>query len=161
MAGRNQPKDVFRYIDMCHGDVEQCWHYVGTIKTDKNGKNPRPYFSYSGKKYLAYRVVFDLFHPDNVLTTGEVVRHTCDNSICCNPTHLERGTHIENMKDMRDRERHGIPHHAVKAIKRLLLQGKQTHAQIGKLYGVSRETISAIHQGRTYVDVHADKEGDV
>lgn len=150
MARKNRDIDVFRQIDMHHGDVSVCWEFIGQIKGVDG--NERPYFSYGGKKYFAYRVVFDLFHPDNPLEKDEVVRHTCDNSICCNPTHLERGTHQENMDDMKKRERHGLPHHTVRAIRTLLATG-DTHASIAEKFGVSRETVSAISQRRIYKEV--------
>lgn len=156
MPKRNKDIDVFKHIDMHNGDVSVCWEWLGQIKTDNKGNNPRPYFTYDNKKHLAYRVVFNLFHPDEPLADKEVVRHTCDNSICCNPTHHERGTHEENMADMRKRERHGLPHHAVKAIRRLLNAGNMTQQEIADNFGVSRETISAIKQNRVYTEVTDD-----
>ncbi|QRY51726.1 HNH endonuclease [Mycolicibacterium septicum] len=38
-----------------------------------------------------------------------VVRHKCDNPPCCNPAHLEIGTHAENMQDMARRGRAAKP----------------------------------------------------
>ena len=149
---KNKPVDVFQHIDMHGGDYSVCWEWQGYVKTKEDGSNPRPYISLSGSKKLVYRVVFDIFHPDQPLTVKEVVRHTCDNSICCNPTHLERGTHEENMRDMRERQRHGLTHHAVKAIKRLLANGV-THVLIAERFGVSRETITAINNDVVYSDV--------
>lgn len=37
----------------------------------------------------------------------EVVRHTCDNARCINPTHLLGGSQVDNMADMRVRGRTG------------------------------------------------------
>lgn len=149
---------VFQHINMHEGDTSVCWEWLGQIKTKNN--DSRPYFTVGGKKQLAYRVVFNLFYPSEPLQGDEIVRHTCDNSICCNPTHLERGTHQDNMDDMKSRERHGLTHHAVKSIKRLLQEGVH-HAVIAKRFGVSRETVSAIHQGRVYKDVNInDSDND-
>ena len=42
--------------------------------------------------------------------TGEwpqVVRHTCDNPRCINPTHLIGGTYADNMRDCKERNRLG------------------------------------------------------
>ena len=36
---------------------------------------------------------------------GLVVRHKCDNPPCCNPEHLELGTHQQNVQDAVDRNR--------------------------------------------------------
>jgi len=58
----------------------------------------------------------------------------------------------QNSNDMKERERHGLPHNSVKAIKRLLQQGRQ-HNDIADLYGVSRELITAIANGRVYQHV--------
>lgn len=153
MAKKNKPLDVFRKINMHGGDPSCCWEYEGTI--DKG----RPYFWLHGKKTIAYRLVFNLFNTEEI-KPDEVVRHTCDNGeapvCCCNPHHLERGSHQENMDDMKTRERHGLPHHAVKSIRRVLQSGHRTHADIAKDFGVSRETITAINNDRVYA--HVDKE---
>jgi hypothetical protein len=162
---RNLATDVFKKIDMKGGDSSACWPYKGG-HSDKG----IPYFDYGGRKYVAYRLVFELFH--GPLAKGEVPRHTCDNGapnylaglvpgVCCNPHHLVRGTHADNMRDMKERERHGLPHHTIRAIKKLIGQGRQ-HALIADLYGVSRETVTAIANGRSYshVEMNEDEEGN-
>jgi len=145
----NRPVDIFRKINMHHGDRTVCWEWKGTI--DKE----RPYFVIKGKKLLVYRIMFDVMN-DIILKDDELVRHTCDNSICCNPFHLVRGTHQENMDDMTERERHGMPHHTVRNIKKLLKDGKQTHSEIAELYGTTRENITAINRGISYKHVEID-----
>lgn len=111
---RNQPLDVFKYIDMPEsGDPEPCWEWTGSVggrSTDQRG-----YFSVGGVKWLAYRLVYTLVYGD--LGEGVVVRHMCDNSMCCNPYHLEKGTQSQNEQDKYDRDRYGFP---IKVIENIL-----------------------------------------
>jgi hypothetical protein len=136
----NQAHDVFRKIDMT-GGPEACWPWKGGMY------NQRPYFEYQKQKRLAYRIVYELTYGVE-LDTGTMLLHSCDNSWCCNPAHLRPGTHQENMDDMVERDRHGIPHHAVRGIRHLLETTELSKAAIGRMYGVSRETVSAIAHGR-------------
>ena len=54
------------------------------------------------KLELAHRVAFMLTYGD----PGKLeVMHTCDNEPCCNPAHLEKGTHTKNMQDKVSRGR--------------------------------------------------------
>lgn len=146
----NKPTDVFKLIDMTPGP-DKCWPWKGVL-----ARNGRPYFTLNGKKRLAYDVVRELVTGVS-LKPGELNRHSCDHEWCCNWRHLTVGTHIENMMDMKQRERHGLPHHTVKAIKRLLAANR-THQEIADLYGISREEVSAINQGRVYQ--HVKEEGN-
>ena len=142
MARSNQPVDVFSYINMMNGDNESCWPWKG--KT--NEKDGRPYFTVQGKRRPSYVYVIELT-TGKKQTTGTVVRHKCDNPICCNPTHLEWGSHQENMNDMKERDRHGVPKTVVRAIHNLADNGK-TQQDIAEIYGLSREAVSAILTGR-------------
>ena len=152
MRPKNKPEDVFKYIDMQNGDTEKCWPWKGKV----NEKDGRPYFTINGRRSPSYSVVLHLVHRDEY-TKGLVARHKCDNKICCNPEHLEWGTHQDNMNDMKERERHGLPKTVVRAILRLRTAGK-TQKEIAELYGVSRETISAITTGRTHAENILDIE---
>lgn len=148
---RNSPHDVFKYIDMHDGDPEPCWTWTGSL----GGTDKRPYFAVSGTRRLAYRIVYELVHGVELKST-EVVRHKCDTPHCCNPAHLETGTHAENMQDMKERERHGLPHNTIRAIKALLTDGRFTHAEIAERYGVSRQLITEISRGTVYSHVETD-----
>jgi hypothetical protein len=140
MARKNTPHDVFKHIDMT-SMPDKCWEWKGKV----NAKDGRPYFTIEGKRRPAYAIVLEVFKGE--AQEGRVARHSCDNPICCNPHHLTWGSHQDNMNDMKERERHGLPKTVVRAIRRLLGEGR-TQQEIADLYGVSREAISAINTGR-------------
>ncbi len=159
MRKRNQPHDVFKLIDMCGGDREKCWPFKGELN-DKG----LPYFQAGGKKHLVYRLVYQLVCGE--LSSDDIARHKCDNGadpkrvrgwVCCNPYHIEPGSHQENMQDMRDRDRHGVSAHVVRNIRKLAADGR-TQEQIAELYGVSRQTVSDIVRGVTHDHVMDDEQ---
>jgi len=156
MAKANKPTDVFRSIDMT-GGPDACWPFKG--KANAKG---RPYFKIRGEKVLAYRLSYELVNGKGSLT-DKIARHTCDNEICCNPRHIVKGDHQENMNDMKARERHGLPHHTVRAIRKLAAQPNgPTHAEIGELYGIARTTVTEIVNRTNYAHVEDEEdEGDV
>ena len=139
----NAPTDVFKFIDMMDGNKEPCWIWKGKV----NAKDGRPYITIQGARRSAYRIVLELHsgEPSN----GRQALHSCDNCICCNPHHLRWGSHQDNMDDMKERERHGMPKTVVRSILKLRDEGK-TQQEISKLYGISRETVSAIETGRSH-----------
>jgi len=126
---------------------DECWLWTGKVM----GRDTRPYFSINGKKWLAYRVVYEVWY-QHELQPGEMVRHTCDNRQCCNPKHLELGSHQQNMDDMKARQRHGLPHHVVRHIKRLILKAVP-NTVIAERYGVSEGLIRAVKTGKIYSHV--------
>ena len=141
MTRANKPTDVFKRINMHKGDENVCWEWTGSL----NRSDGRPYYTVSGHRRLAYSVVLELVSGDK--GEGRIVLHSCDNPICCNPNHLTYGTHQDNMNDMKERDRHGLPKVVIRAILRLRAEGR-SQQDITDLYGVSREAISAIETGR-------------
>ena len=139
MGKSNVPTDVFKNVDMATPD--ECWPWKGKV----NAKDQRPYLTISGVRRAAYVIVYELYSGERA--ENRYILHSCDNSICCNPHHLSWGSHQDNMDDMKQRDRHGLPKTVVRAIKSLLGNDK-THQEIATLYGVSRETITAINNGR-------------
>ena len=148
----NNRVDVFKLYDMS-GGPDSCWRWSGSV--GGRASEPRPYFQAEGKRYLAYRLVYELVH-GVTLEPKQLLLHSCDNGSmpigCGNPAHLSIGTVQDNSNDMTARQRHGLPHHVVNAIRNLLDQGK-TQETIAELYGVSRETVSAIATGRSHSHV--------
>ena len=141
---------VFRKIDMHGGDRSVCWEWCGGLGGRDDDK--RPYFNLDGEKVLAYRLVFELTFGRR-LHADELLRHECDNRICCNPYHVIVGDHQDNMDDMKERDRHGVPATVVKAIRKIVKAG-MSHADAAKLYGLGRSTVSDIISGETHGHVN-------
>jgi hypothetical protein len=140
---RNTFLDVFKFIQL--GEPHECWPW--TAGTNKDGI---PYISVNGRKYIAYRVVYKLTHPDwDMDNAREVLRHQCkdtqgravDNPLCCNPTHVIPGTHVENMIDMVLRGRQGLTREMVYAIINIKQEHPEmTHSQIAARVSYKFET---------------------
>lgn len=151
VARTNDPADVFRYYRI--GADDECWEWTGPWGGQEREK--RPYFMAARRRQIAYRWVYELVNGVH-LEPSQLVLHSCDNGGypcgCGNPQHLRLGTVRDNSDDMMKRERHGLPKTAVRAIRVLIAEGR-TQQEIAALYGVSRETISAIATGRVYKSV--------
>lgn len=88
----------------------------------------------------------------------EVVRHTCNNRICCNPAHLIMGSIADNVADMvaaGDHD-HGETHHNAKLTTADVIAIRMAHAR-GELqsvlagqYGVGAPCINAICKRKTW-----------
>lgn len=76
-----------------------CWEWTGPISHKGGYAQTR----LCGKTYTAHRLAW-LFTRGNI-PDDYVVRHRCDNPKCCNPQHLEVGTHLDNYTDMVTRGR--------------------------------------------------------
>ena len=113
MPRNNTEADVFNYINTHNNDPDVCWEWTATT----GGRDGRGYFSIDGKRKLAHRVVFELFFGE--IVEGMVVRHSCDNPICCNPKHLVIGTRGQNEKDKYDRDRQGYTNDMIVEMRRL------------------------------------------
>lgn len=139
---KNKLYEVFRHINM--GQRDECWPW--TSATNKDG---RPYFTFEGKKLLAYRLTYELVTGNSL--QDKLARHTCDNEICCNPYHIIEGDHQENMDDMKERQRHGLPHVTVQAIRKL--ENVSNALTVATNFGISETTVRDIWSRKNYSHV--------
>lgn len=99
------------------------------------------------------RATFLAFHGE--LGRGEVPRHTCDNKRCVEPTHLIRGTHLENMDDWK-RRRTRDPH-ALDVTKVVAIRSSASHGASSRMlareFGVAATTIQDVVARRTWRQV--------
>lgn len=77
----------------------ECWPWIGkTIYPDGRGKIRTDRFMQTSN-YVAFILTYGPLQP------GEFACHSCDSPPCCNPAHLFRGTHQDNMKDCQQKNR--------------------------------------------------------
>jgi hypothetical protein len=91
---------------------------------------------------------------------GVKIRHTCDNPPCINPAHLLAGSQADNVADMDARGRRQalrgmdatnrkVTEDDVRAIR----ASAETHAALGRHYGMTPEGIAAIRNRKNWKHV--------
>lgn len=127
----------------------KCWLYTGHASKSGYGQ-----FYVDAYPIRAHRYAYE--QCVRTLRPGELVRHSCDRRLCCRPSHLEAGTHADNMRDMVSRrrsargERHGNCHitdSEVAWVRYLAAEGCK-QAEIVRLTGIARYNVSRIVLGR-------------
>lgn len=79
-------------------ELDGCWIWQGA-------KSHNGYGLISEKKqgktinYRVHRLMYEI-NTGEQLKNDELICHKCDNPACCNPDHLFKGSHDENMQDM-------------------------------------------------------------
>jgi hypothetical protein len=90
---KKTPAEIFwTKIDIQGPDDCWLWKPV-TLRTPKGYGTLR----FQGHTWRAHRLA--LFLSGTFLRRGEVVMHTCDIRLCCNPRHLVKTTQAENIRD--------------------------------------------------------------
>jgi len=132
------------------GGPEACWPWQG-------GCDPKGYGHVRAERVndLAHRVAYTLTH--GAPGEGLWVLHHCDNPPCCNPAHLYAGSPGQNSADMVARGRAGKSGRAgeanpaskitatdVRAIRARYAAGGVAALALGREYGLSQTTVSAI-----------------
>jgi len=104
--------------------LEECWNWAGA--TDKDGYG-RIGFKRDGKKVMfrSNRLAYFIQNPCDDIQL--IIRHTCNNSKCCNPNHLIIGTLSDNKRDILNKEHHHYKLNwtLVKAVREKFLQNSQ------------------------------------
>lgn len=110
----------------------------------------------------AHRTAWTQEHGD--IPSGMYVLHSCDNRKCVNIAHLRLGTHADNMRDMKQRQRNKVPHpnmqgskhhkakldeYAVRNIRSLYSSGYGTN-ELARMFAVTPGNIGFIITRKTW-----------
>jgi len=100
----------------------------------------------------AHHIAFE--HSGKVVPTGMLLRHTCDNRACINPTHLLIGTHDDNMKDMVKRGRSSTENQPLAVLTWAsvgeIRASKESPEVLAAHYGVRKQQIKRILKGEAW-----------
>jgi hypothetical protein len=133
------------------GPAGLCWEWTGPI----SHKGGYAIVRANKRNYLAHRLAWMFAH--GTIPEGLVIRHKCDNPKCCNPLHLELGTHLDNQHDMIIRGRRKksgakgtrnckakLSDSLVREIRALYASGSTSTPKLAQQYGVTQGLISQI-----------------
>lgn len=134
--------------------TESCWLWTGGC-FQNTGYGA---FRLDGKQRLAHRVA--RFFEDGVFPEG-VVRHTCDNKRCVNPSHLLIGTQQDNINDMMSRGRYKksagesnghakLTNDQVLRLRKEYSEKPTSTAEIARRLGISQSAAWRMLRGQTY-----------
>lgn len=148
----NEPDEFWARVDRS-GGPDACWPYTGGINGAGYGS------CWWRRRYMdGHCVAWSI--ANGPIARGVVIRHTCDNRKCCNPTHLLSGTHHDNAMDKirrgRDNPRRGSRHRAaklnenqVREIRRRNAAGEGQRA-LGREFGLSSGSMNKVVSGKTW-----------
>lgn len=130
---------------------DECWLWQGGRTVGGYGKFFR-IINGIRQHCIASRVAYEIAKGD---PTGYLVMHTCDNPPCCNPTHLQLGTDVDNRHDCvakgraatgEDQPSHRLTSDQVKYMRDVLFPAGLSNVCIAKQFDVSDITVGKIRR---------------
>lgn len=133
-----------------------CTEWTGSFS--KAGKAGYGLFIREGVRSYAHRFAYE--RSGRALLAGMSVLHACDNPKCVNPEHLFAGTQADNMKDMASKGRgtsaKGAANHKSRLTAADVIEIRNSsapHAELGRKFGVSAQSVHSVRTGRTWSHV--------
>jgi hypothetical protein len=111
---------------------------------------------FEGRRWGVHRLVYVLIN--GPISRADEVLHSCDNSICAEPSHLSKGSHAQNMQEASERKRFkvGENHRSarltnceVSVIKKLLALNVRP-TRIAQIFEVHYTGIVHMRRGRSW-----------
>lgn len=135
---------------------DECWPWLAYVGKRGYGMMRLLDASRQQKVITAHRIAYTLVYgtiPCGEGHFGTVIRHSCDNRVCCNPFHLDPGSHLDNMRDAVARGRNvrgerqpqsKLTETQVLEIRSIYSEGGVTQQQLAQKYGVIQQAIQLV-----------------
>ena len=134
----------------------ECLEWTGCFNTDGYART-----AYKGNSNgKVHRIIYELTHTDEDIE-GRVIRHTCDNTKCINPSHLLSGTPTDNAVDKCVRGRDVLAKltaEQVLEIRTLYSTGNYTQKELGNMFDINHRTVHYVITNKTYKWVKAKED---
>ena len=124
--------------------TDTCWLWTASLNNKGYGR-----FGYGGGNHtvLSHRFAYEL--EVGPIPPGLLIRHKCRNRNCCNPEHLETGTHADNEAD-KERDGTRLRNENAPWSKLTDVQVAEIRAsdksdiELGRIYGIDRRYVYAL-----------------
>jgi ferredoxin len=127
-----------------------CWIWQGYTR-----KHKMNYGEF--RRTLVHRYSYQLAHPDEQITPDDLILHTCDNCPCVRPTHLFKGTYLDNNRDAVAKGRHAkLTDALVREILAVWRQGGITQRALAQRYHISPPVMCNILQRKAWKHIQED-----
>lgn len=87
--------------ERCELTTDGCWEWQGQQSQSSKSKSPYPVIKWTGRVRQVHRLALEAKHGAPLGT--QQAHHTCANTMCVNPEHLQPATHVENIAEMKAR----------------------------------------------------------
>jgi len=140
-------------------NIEDCWIWKSCRASSGYGV-----FDVNHQQFRAHRFSY-ILHYGNIIDSY-VIRHKCNNILCCNPYHLQHGTQYDNIQDrVHDNrcakgEKNGqsilTNDIVIELIIKIYNNEFKSIQEISKYYNVSWHTIRDVLHGKTWKHITSD-----
>lgn len=116
-----------------------CWEWTGPINA--NGYGRMGMGGRNCRTVQAHRIAWEL--ANGPIPDGVFVCHACDNRRCCRPDHLFLANHVDNMADMRRKQRAAA---GERNSKTTITAGIVREIRVARAIGVSSTQLAVVYR---------------